>query len=193
MNHKGSDCALTPLRSQNDGSGLRIHREMHDDGAIGPLSDAGEMSAERHLVIGSLRCAKTLTEENHLRPDRPTERIDPNTRNQFQWNSVAHLILDRRATRSVRQGIGRGQSNHHITRHSIGGNLDFDDVVLPSTRPDDHTPDRDIVDSEHRIWVAGTSGSAEMRAGNLYGMAGFDLRRCHRSNCCLLYTSDAAD
>src|SRR5262249_10117104 len=118
VNRKGPDCSLTSLHGQDDETSFRIHREMHDNGAVGPLGYAGEVPAKCHLVTSSLRGPKTLAEEDHLRSDRPTERIDTNTWYQFQWNSVAHLVLDRRTTRPVRQRIGRGQSNPHIARGS---------------------------------------------------------------------------
>src|SRR6185295_4490097 len=50
MNGKSPNRSLTPLHGQYDGSSLRIHREMHDDGVVGPLGNAGEMSAKRYLV-----------------------------------------------------------------------------------------------------------------------------------------------
>ena len=97
-------------------------------------------------------------------------------------NGVADFVLDRSATRPIRQGIGRSQSDDDIARHRIRGNFDFDHVVFPAARPDDHVPDHDIVDSEHRIGVARAGRETEMCAGNLDRMAWFDLCRRHRGN-----------
>src|SRR5688572_2782129 len=135
---------------------------MHDDGAVGPLGNSGGMSAERDLIIGPLRGTKILAEEDDLRSDWPAHGIDANAWNKLQRNGITHRILNRRTTRTVRQGIGRGQSNHHIARYDIRGNLDFNDVVLPATWPDDYAPDLHIVDSKHCIGVARAGREAEM-------------------------------
>ena len=114
------------------------------------------------------------------RRGRSADRL--HSRNQFQRNGVADGMLNRRATGSVWQRIGRSQANRDVSRRRIGRHVHFDFVVLPASWPDHQVSHHHVVDAEHRVGITGSGCDAKMLAHNFDRMARFDGGRMNGNN-----------